>query len=324
MMSAPARVSLRTQSAGRDIRDYERVYLHVGLHRTGTTYIQRVILPLLNIDRLVKPRASELLPRGNYDPAALRSELNALLPEKRHAALVISQETLSGRPENNPPDWPAALVERLHAAVPEGRIILVLRNQWDYLESMYAYRVMSLGLEVRSFNRYLKSNLRKSLLQTLAYDRLVSAYRSSYGEGNVLVLLQEQLESDSAEFVARLCGFLQVEMPALSESRRVNMTSRAPAVLRLHRLLNLPGRGATNTVRFLGGYRASRVVRRTYSRIKERIAAPLTLGRSQGSRERLVVDQAVRNAIDEAIGPVNRRLQTLLSEDLVAHGYHVS
>jgi len=114
--------------------EYENVYLHVGLHRTGSTYLQKRIFPLLDVDFLEKPDFSFLLRSSDFDPHIMRLALEAELPTKRKKRLIISQETIGGRPELNSGDWPARGIARLKSTLPESNIILVLRNQWDYLE----------------------------------------------------------------------------------------------------------------------------------------------------------------------------------------------
>ena len=295
------------------------------MHRTGSTYLQKRIFPLLDVDCLEKPDVDYLLHSPEFDPDTMRRGLEVDLPPKRRTRLVISQETLGGRPEVNPADWPVTGIERLKSTFPQCGIILVLRNQWDYLESMYAYRVMSRGLEFRSFTGYLEDKLKESLLATLSYDALVSAYRAAFGENRVLILLYEQLARDPESFLDRICDFIGVERAAIDTSPRPNMTSRSPWMLSIHRVFNLPGRLAKAAVLYApgGGRPRANDVGRGYGKAKERVLGVLLSPGRRGSRAQLVVRPSVKARIDREIGPSNRRLAAALGEPLSELGYYM-
>jgi hypothetical protein len=296
------------------------------MHRTGSTYLQKKIFPRLDVDCLEKPDVDYLLHSPEFDPHVMRRSLEADLPATRRARLVISQETLGGRPEENPPDWPGTGIERLKSTFPRGAIILVLRNQWDYLESMYGYRVMSRGLELRSFTGYLEEKLKGSLLATLSYDALVHAYRAAFGSERVLVLLYEELARNPESFLDKICVFIGVERPVIDTSPRPNVTSRSPWMLRTHRLFNLPGRLAKAAILHApgGGRTRANDVARAYGRGKERLFGAIVGEGGRASRTRLVVSPSVRVRIDREIGPSNRRLAAALGEPLAEIGYVVS
>jgi hypothetical protein len=295
------------------------------MHRTGSTYLQKRIFPQLDVDCLEKPNFNYLLHSPEYHPHIMRLALEAELPAKRKTRLVISQETLGGRPELNPTGWPTLGIGRLKSTFPQCNIILVLRNQWDYLESMYAYRVMSRGLEFHSFTGYLENGLKGSLIATLSYDRLVSAYRAAFGESRVLVLLYEHLAGDPRSFLERMCDFMGVNLPEIDTSSRPNMTSRSSWMLNTHRILNLPGRLARTVILHSpgGGRTRANDVAKAYGRVKERMfESILKKGRGR-SRTKLAVRPSVKAQIDREIGPSNRRLAAILGERLSELGYHM-
>lgn len=303
--------------------EYEHVYIHVGMHRTGSTYLQKRIFPRLDVDCLEKPNFNYLLHSPQFDPNMMRLALETELPVKRKTRLVISQETIGGRPELNTSDWPTLGIARLKSTFPMCNIILVLRNQWDYLESMYAYRVMSRGLELRSFTGYLEDKLKGSLIATLSYDKLVTAYRAAFGESRVLVMLYEHLSGDPESFLARLCAFIGVESPGFDTSTRPNLTTRSPWMLNTHRFFNLPGRLAKTVVLHSpgGGRTRANDIARAYGKVKERMFESIVKKGQGVSRTRLTVHPSVRAQIDRQIAPSNRRLAAILGEQLSDLGY---
>ena len=68
---------------------------------------------------------------------------------------MATQEWLSGSAEGNP-IWPwKRAAKKLKEAFPEAHVLIVLREQLDYILSIYAFRVLIRGLEHRDLNQYL-------------------------------------------------------------------------------------------------------------------------------------------------------------------------
>lgn len=120
------------------------VLLHVGLHKTGTTWLQRRFfdersigfrLPL-HRGRDVKAALITPFPL-DFDPAAAAARLIPLLREGGDGTLpVISDERLSGNPHAGAYDR-KEIAERLRAVFPGARVLVVIREQRSMIRSTY-------------------------------------------------------------------------------------------------------------------------------------------------------------------------------------------
>jgi hypothetical protein len=107
-----------------------RVFFHIGLHKTATTWLQRHFFPNLDGVRLVEEREFEKIL-----PAAVRGT----------GVLVVSRETLSGSIARGaePGDKTRQLVRnlgRISAAAPDAGIIICFREHRAWLASAFAQK----------------------------------------------------------------------------------------------------------------------------------------------------------------------------------------
>lgn len=217
--------------------------IHIGLHKTGTSWLQVHLfanpdMPFWTAapDSVRKPKSrakfgSYLFYRGGrgnmlrddeFDVAVTRAALGGdRVPEGR--CLVVSNERLSGHPMSNGIDR-AAICDRLHAALPDGRVLIVVREQRAMILSNYMQYLKYGG--PRSIEGFLapEQDARAPGLDPCywEYDRLVEICHHRFGAGNVLVLPYEMLRKAPQDFVARICCFAGVEpprQPLLSSSR---------------------------------------------------------------------------------------------------------
>ncbi len=193
-----------------------RPLLHIGYHKTGTSWLQRYLFatPATGFApsgseheaqrKLVRPHDLEFDPRtahAFYRPQFERIATEGLVP-------VISAERLCGDMLFGAHDS-ARLAERLAATFPDGRVLIVIREQRRILLSNYQEYVGSGGL--LPLDRYLNMPKRSHPwpcdLRHFAYDRLISHYHRLLGVPNVLVLPYELFRSDPADFVRRITAF---------------------------------------------------------------------------------------------------------------------
>ncbi len=126
--------------------------IHVGLPKTGTTFIQNEVLEKSDqIFYVGRPytqegRAFNMIQYCDdtlYDEAAVRDEINALKRRAEGRKIVISDEMLAGSPlfgfRNR-----SSIARRLHRYFPDARIVVCLRNQVDILAS-YFRQVTAVG-----------------------------------------------------------------------------------------------------------------------------------------------------------------------------------
>lgn len=222
--------------------------IHIGYHKTGSTFLQNTIFPFVSADYVALP--DDLLdgvqqPSETFRPDVFRAAIEAYVTprlerdQEEARPLLLSNEALSGHPHGWTSIDPFETARNLHAAFPDARIIVVVRNQIDYLLSIYGFRVAVKGYEHRGLEQFLREEGELGLFAKLEYDQLVMHYIQLFGRDNVLVLPLELLKHHADDFLLRLSSFTQLILPMAIDSRRqVNESSRLIPVLRIWRLIN--------------------------------------------------------------------------------------
>jgi hypothetical protein len=226
--------------------------VHVGLARTGTTWLQKHVfansphlftpadpsLPPMERAkqlgrRLCKDGGERLVNELDFDIAAFRRGCDAILVPASQRA-VISSERLSGSVLSGGFDR-AILARRIKAVFPEARILLVIREQRALLMSMYIQYLKYGGWHtIRDFvDPPSDGRLPCFAPSYLMYDRLIDLYQETFGKDNVLVLPYELFATAIEDYVGAICAFVGVaELPAfplnkVENARRRNVSSYA-------------------------------------------------------------------------------------------------
>ena len=165
---------------------------HVGLRKTGTTYLQKKLLPLF-ADRALYVKNMKQL--GLADRGELRP-------------IILSDESLTNLPYSMLEVDPRG-PERIAEINPNAQIIISIRSQFSILRSMY-------GLSVKvgypeGYSAYIDDAIAHG---TLDYFSIVEAYRNKFGRENVSVVLFEQMIKEPTTVIKQLAESLRVGMPA--------------------------------------------------------------------------------------------------------------
>ena len=297
--------------------------LHVGYHKTATSWLQRCFFPALGDRIALFGRAAlwrELIapPSLDFDPERCRSHVAALLAKPPPGTVcVFSAERLSGNPHSGGYDA-ADLAGRLEAVFGEARVLIVVREQADMLVSIYKQYVKMGG--TCTFTEYLSpphdGRIPLFRLSNFRYHRLVEHYRGLFGETRVLVLPYELLQRSAGRFARRVLdhiGLEGVEPPPQAFERRINV-SMSDLQTALRRRANLlAGGGSLHPVR----PKAPRLAAGLF-RLIDALAAADAARRRPGPLHA----RALRVAGDRYVSS-NRRLQRYVSCDLAALGYRL-
>ena len=106
---------------------------------------------------------------------------------------------------------PLKIAERLKANFSEARVLMVIRNQVEWLRSNYLHFQGNLKPRKRRFEDFCETAEGMAVLRAGMYDITVGAYRSVFGVENVKVLIFERLRTDYQSFIKELCNFLNIE-----------------------------------------------------------------------------------------------------------------
>ncbi|MEM7492722.1 MAG: sulfotransferase [Pseudomonadota bacterium] len=188
-----------------------RLFIHVGLHKTGTSYLQQSVFPHVDgITYLGRPYSAGL----SIEPVV----------HARHAdeIFLISNEKFSFpaiSPDYLDPDKRALSVKamreqclsRLKALLPSATPIVAVRNPLDWIESTYTQYVKYFG--TRSPEEFWSSSGDGCVgASDVTFDSLVDHVTSLFDRA--FVFDYDELSGDQTALLNGLCTFLGVERSA--------------------------------------------------------------------------------------------------------------
>ena len=119
--------------------------VHIGLHRTGSTWLQKSIFngedgrPALAVPNRIELNDRLIIPRNeDFDGRATREWFDDRLARMRASGepIVLSNERFSGNPHSGWFDTDRTL-DRLAESIPDARILLVVREQQSFIRSLW-------------------------------------------------------------------------------------------------------------------------------------------------------------------------------------------
>jgi sulfotransferase family protein len=197
----------------------KNVIIHIGFHKSASTFRQSDVFPQLPVRYVFLAGPSRQMldmaeSEKEFDANALREWIVQETAEEHKKSgdepTIISHEELSGHPHGYDIVDPITTARNLKEAFPEAKILIIIRNQFDYLTSIYTFRVAIKGAEYRSFDRFLTEEGKKGLFAHLEYHQLVKHHIELFGREQVLVLPMEYLRARPEEFFHDLTGFIGV------------------------------------------------------------------------------------------------------------------
>lgn len=231
------------------------ILLHVGYHKTGTTWFQRSLFTpqhgyaqLLDHDEvfagIVQPHSL------HFDPAPVLAKLQerlATAPAECHP--VISSEILSGNPFYGGRES-EVYAARLARLMPEARILITIREQISAIASTYMQYLRRGGTKPpeRFFTDPAVAGYSAFDPVHFEYDRLLAHYVDLFGADRVHVETNEALAREPEAVAARLAAFVGRPVPEAVDTGRVAPSApetAAPMLRRLNYLRNGPVSNAT-------------------------------------------------------------------------------
>jgi hypothetical protein len=188
--------------------------VHIGFPKTGTTFLQEVVFPMLSKDFLYFDRIASapffapVIDRDDtiFDVGALQRAIQRAWGGEGN--VLSSYEPLTGLHYRSGFVNRTLIATRLKALGFE-RVIITIRNQFDALESAYKQYVRSGG--VLKFDDYVtfdEDRPRYLYPEYFDYCAIARLYAEKFGGSNVLILQYERLHERS--FVDELARFLAV------------------------------------------------------------------------------------------------------------------
>jgi len=228
-----------------------RPIVHVGYHKTATTWFQHEVYPRATSHRWIpraKARTALLAPSGlAFDADIARSYLG---DSDDTRPPVICEENLSGYIHNGGLHGLLApeAARRIKAVYPDALIVITIRAQPQVISASYVQYVRGGGtMGVRDYlgsasrmHGALRHQYKASRFsfEHFEYDRLITFYDRLFGSDSVIVLLYETLRNTPSDFLAELqrrTG-LAIDLEAVCYEHR--NASFGPVTITLGRILN--------------------------------------------------------------------------------------
>ncbi|MHA1535957.1 MAG: sulfotransferase [Alphaproteobacteria bacterium] len=222
------------------------VWFHIGLPKCASTFLQAQVfdrhpdIDFLGVLRLTGHTVDSIAIQKRY-PA-----YDFLRYLKQTEELVYDREALMQRLARKPGEAPGVAVisdedlvfpdkvdrlikaQRLAGAFPEAQIMVVLRNQLDWLESFYLFELRK-SQRFYTMQAWLERNwkdIEKSNFRVMRYHELLGAYRDIFGAARLHVLFYEDLKADAQGFIGAVCKPLGVDparLPPDASGRKENV-----------------------------------------------------------------------------------------------------
>jgi hypothetical protein len=129
---------------------------------------------------------------------------------------------------------PGETASRLRDVHPGAKILLVIREQSDWVQSLYKFVMSQLPWNQRSFADYCTTPSGIVHLHAGHFDQTISAYIDLFGSKRIRVLRFEDIAAAPNRFVSELCSFVGISEQPLPR-RRANETHTQ--IARVQRLL---------------------------------------------------------------------------------------
>ncbi len=220
-------------------------YIHIGCHKCGSTFIQEELLPKLqNITPATFYNYNYLLDEFLYIAQCADlyydNKVEKLIYDhlNKKDNLFISMEALSGIHYNvfTGGFLIKNIANRLYNIFPNSKILIVIRNQKDIIESYYKDDI-KLGF-LGDYESWFKWRKQSCQLNYFKYFELVKCYYDIFGSNNVKVMLYENLfKKDYLKKSLKEIGINTKGIKNVNFNKRFNQTI-SPLSLRLTPIIN--------------------------------------------------------------------------------------
>lgn len=204
------------------------LWLHVGLAKTATTTLQRMLFSrhpqvgYLGKNWVDNDAAKSALmhlarsPERHVDLHEIASAFDELIrrysaDEQRRICLVSEEDLTTFRFIN-----PKLCARRAKVVFPHARVLLVIREPIEWLQSMYFFRLsLRFPETLDGFNAWLKSGIDSDFVRSdlgqIQIGTLLDIYVDFFGPENLTVLRYEDFAADTADFVEELSTLLGID-----------------------------------------------------------------------------------------------------------------
>jgi hypothetical protein len=221
--------------------------VYIGLQKTGSTFLRHYFW---NHDEVYCDRHGIFFQTDQADTTrrgvnAVRADYAALFPERvsRKCHIDMYEALGMGYVFRDRSTWdgqlfidpdcslaagparaePEELARRIHAVLPNAKILITIRSQIDWLLSGYRHYFTHLPTGRSRFIDFLRTPEGKISLDAAQFDRIVNLYDRLFDAANVHVLPLELMERSEAASLRSLNAFLGISpLPYATENKVLN------------------------------------------------------------------------------------------------------
>ena len=205
--------------------------IHIGYHKTASTWLQEYLFDneASGFKRFISQpeiRDKLILVNGlDFNTEEFKDYYQDIA--NKNFCSVISNERLSGNPHSGGFDS-KEIADRLKACFPQGKVLIIIREQKDMILSTYIQYIRAGG--ACALHDYLEPSKRNQAIMPLFnyeyfnYLRLITYYQKLFTKENVLVLPFELFKNEPEIFASKISSFASVkgleELPFSKKSNK--------------------------------------------------------------------------------------------------------
>jgi len=285
-------------------------------------------LPTRYLNEFKKPDCSVEVLRNEIEKECFIKERLCPVTKSNCSRQIISHENLSGLTRSVTTGNEIAY--NLKNCYPTAKILIIIRNQWDALESLYTHRISNKGVEWRSFSTFIEQTVANpENIAKWRYLELVKLYLRLFGRNNVLILPLEMLETSPQEFLNRIstfhcdqsrsCSLIQHDDDAENDNRSVK-NRNIHLILRVFNFINMR---VTRFIRLtLRCPRLGYSIRNRYSHFLQYTIQPALLQTFPGGYCLSEKEKLLKEQIRDLYAASNKELSTITGVELSDLGYY--
>ena len=144
---------------------------------------------------------------------------------------------------------PGEVARRLRQVHSEAKVLLVVREQVDWLQSVYKYAISHLPWTRRSFADYCETPSGIVMLRAGNFDRTIEAYLEVFGPRRLCVLRFEDIVREPARFAAELCKFIGIPERPIPQKPENETNAQLTRIQRIFPFVELLPRNVKDTLK---------------------------------------------------------------------------
>lgn len=202
--------------------------IHIGFPKTGTTWMQENLYPLISNYYFDKHDFKKMFLYGTKE--TILDYKNKISKIKN---LIISAETLSTNKNSNFINWQEK-ANKLHETFDSPKIIIFIRNQLDVIPALYSDHIKNGG--TLSFNDFIKQS--ESRLMLWNYYNQIKYYINLFSKKNVFVFMFEDFKKNPNLFITNFCKLFDFKIDIGNLNFKSQNKSYNKIILKLSRKTN--------------------------------------------------------------------------------------